>query len=1283
MGKSRDAAAEPRARRADFLAGGGEMGARIREHDWAASPLGPVDAWPQSLRSAVSILLPSRAQVVLFWGPEFIAIYNDAYAPVFGAKHPWALGRPARECWSEVWPVLGPLFEGVVKTGEAFWAKEHPFLLHRQGFLEETYFDVSYDPVRIEDGSVGGVFCIVSEQTGRVLGERRLRTLRELGAKTAGAKNAAEVCREAAAALVIDPADVPFSLLYLIDDTRLRADLVALGGVEGDDLALAPAVTIAEIAALAAAREGEPAVAATGVFVRRPPSTAAEQVLVLPISSGTQIVGAMVTGVSRSLRLSGDYRDFFDLAAARVSAAIANARAYEEETRRAEALAELDRAKTAFFSNVSHEFRTPLTLLLGPVGEVLAAPGNQVSDDARALLTVAQRNGLRLQKLVNTLLDFARIEAGRVQAVFQPTDLAAATAELASNFRSACERAGLALEVDCPPLPEPVYVDREMWEKVVLNLLSNAFKFTFDGGIAVTLRSGPKVVELAIRDTGIGIPPEEIHRVFERFHRVEDARGRTQEGTGIGLALVQELVALHGGAVRIASVVDRGSTFTVSIPTGKAHLPADRIGDTRTLASTALGADPYVEEALRWVSDEEALPTGGPGPLPASREREGSPAGRPRILWADDNSDMRDYVRRLLSPHYEVEAVADGQAALAAARARRPDLVLSDVMMPRLDGFGLLRELRANPETRTLPVILLSARAGEEARVEGLEAGTDAYLVKPFSGRELLATIATRLELGRLRARLEQERAILADLFAQAPLPISLLRGPELVFDLANLACRRIVGNREILGKPLLEALPELRGQRTDELLMDVMKTGIPRVGHEALVKLDRRGTGELEDTYWTFIYAPFRDDRGQIDRVIAITSEVTEQVRSREALEALSADNAQLYEAERRARGVAEQANRTKDEFLATLSHELRTPLNAMLGWIRMLRSGTLDEATARRALEVVDRNVEHQAKLITDLLDISRIISGKLTLEMTVVDLTALVAGVVETMRPSAEAKSVAVTTRLVPGAVPIHADPERLRQVVANLLSNAVKFTPPAGRVTVALATMGDRVRLAITDTGKGISEQFLPHVFERFRQADASSTRAEAGLGLGLAIVRRIVELHNGHVRADSAGEGQGAVFTVDLPIATHADDRGVDAGDHREIAGAPTDLGGVHVLVVDDHADSRDLFAAILRRQRALVTTAENVRDALAAARRERPHVIVCDLAMPGDDGFVLIREVRSWTDPVVPALALTAYARPEDRDRVLAAGFRDHLSKPVDPRALLEAVARLAAGAAT
>jgi signal transduction histidine kinase/DNA-binding response OmpR family regulator len=917
-----------------YLTGGGEMGQRIRAYDWSATPLGPVETWPQSLKSAVSILLPSKAQIILFWGPELIAIYNDAYAPVFGAKHPWALGQPARECWSEVWHVLGPLFAGVVRTGEAFWAKDHPFFLYRQGFLEETYYDVSYDPVRIEDGSVGGIFCIVNDQTGRVLGERRLRTLRDLGTRTATAKSAEEVCREAVAVLALDPADVPFSLLYLSAGSGRRAALVSTGGVGLDDLATGHDRVLDDVEVQAAEVE-------TTVFVRQAPESAAERALVLPITSGTQIVGAFVAGVSRFLRLAGDYGDFFDLAVARISAALAHVRAYEEERRRAEILAELDRAKTAFFSNVSHEFRTPLTLMLGPLEDILAKPADQVTPDNRELLTIVHRNSLRLLRLVNTLLDFSRLEAGRVQAVYEPTDLATLTADLASNFRSACERAGLRLVVDCPPLPEPIYVDREMWEKIILNLLSNAFKFTLDGEITITLRPAGEAVELAISDTGTGIPAAEIPHLFERFYRVAGVWGRTQEGTGIGLALVQELVQLHGGSVRVESALGHGSTFLVTIPMGQAHLPADRIGGTRTLVSTALGASPYVEEALRWLPDAAPLPLlpVGPGmaldvaparlpaapPLPAL---DGAAGRRARIVWADDNADMRDYVRRLLSVHYDVEAVVDGKAALAAVRTRLPDLVLTDVMMPQLDGFGLLRALRSDPETRTLPIILLSARAGEESRIEGLQVGADDYLVKPFSARELLARVSSHLELGRLRARIAQEHTMLAELFRQTPMPIAVLRGSDLVYDMANLAYLQVVGGRNILGKPLLEAFPEWHGQGFDQLLHGVMHTGVPHVGHEVLVKLERQDRGAVEDTYWTFIYAPLLGESGEIDRVIAICNEVTESVRARQQLEIQAAEV------------TVELLERTQQEAAQRLLAEISTALATALDTTTQLES-------------------------------------------------------------------------------------------------------------------------------------------------------------------------------------------------------------------------------------------------------------------------------------------------------------------------------------------------------
>jgi PAS domain S-box-containing protein len=806
---------------ADFLAGGGEMGARTRAFDWAKTSLGSPETWPQSLRSALSILLPSKAQIVLFWGPELITIYNDAYVPTYGAKHPWALGRPARECWKEVWHVIGPLFEEVVRTGEAFWAKEHLFYLQRQDFLEETYYDVSYDPVRIEDGSVGGIFCIVSDQTGRVLGERRLRALRELGARTANAKSASDVCREAAATLAMDPADVPFSLLFLIDDSGLRMKLAGVSGIAIDDLAAGTDTAIDDLDLLACIRDGRSGDIATGTFVSRPPDAAAQQALVLPISSGTQLVGALIVGVSRFLRLAGDYRDFFDLAAARISAAISSVRAYEEERKRAEALVELDRAKTAFFSNVRHEFRTPLTLMLGPLEEALADGAAPLQAPQRGRLEVAHRNSVRLLKLVNSLLDFSRIEAGRVQASYEPVDLSALTADLASNFRSAIERAGLELVVDCPPLSEPVFVDRDMWEKIVLNLLSNAFKFTFEGSITVVARAVGDRAELLVRDTGVGIGKDELPRVFERFHRIEGQRSRTHEGSGIGLALVQELVNLHRGQIRAESEPGHGTTFTVSIPFGSAHLPQDRIGAARTLASSSVRAEAYVEEALHSLPDFRSSELPDRVDIPVT---ESSPHAGARILLADDNSDMRDYVRRLLSPHFDVETAADGQAALKSIRTRRPDLVLSDVMMPVLDGFGLLNAIRSDPALRDVPVIMLSARAGEQSRVEGLAAGADDYLIKPFSARELMARVESHLKMARLRRdateALRESEARYRDLVEQTVDGIFVANDDGRYVDANPAGCQMLgMSREEVLDSTILDVIaPEEHSRLPEEI---------------------------------------------------------------------------------------------------------------------------------------------------------------------------------------------------------------------------------------------------------------------------------------------------------------------------------------------------------------------------------------------------------------------------------------------------------------------------------
>ncbi len=410
-----------------------------------------------------------------------------------------------------------------------------------------------------------------------------------------------------------------------------------------------------------------------------------------------------------------------------------------------EKLQGLDRAKTSFFSNVSHEFRTPLTLILGPIEHALAQPhGALVGED----LAAVHRNAGRLLHLVNDLLDFSRIAAGGVELSFSATELGAFTAGLAGAFHSLVQDAGLRLRVECAPLPAPVYVDQARWEKIVLNLISNAFKFTFDGEIVVTLSWRGDHVELQVRDTGTGIPEHELPRVFERFHRIEGARGRSFEGSGIGLAMVREIAELHAGSVHVVSEERRGSTFTVSIPTGSAHLRPEHI--VSMAVPGARLSPPGGTPTHNFVSRPTSAGSkpAEPGATPP-RESEG------RILVADDNTDMRNYVVRLLEPYYEVQAVVDGKAALDAARAAPPDLVLSDVMMPEMDGVALVAALRSDARTSTIPVVLLSARAGEDAMLAGLETGADDYLVKPFSARELLGRVRAHLAMTRMRKRAE------------------------------------------------------------------------------------------------------------------------------------------------------------------------------------------------------------------------------------------------------------------------------------------------------------------------------------------------------------------------------------------------------------------------------------------------------------------------------------------------------------------------------------------------
>jgi signal transduction histidine kinase/PAS domain-containing protein len=764
-----------------WVRGGGALGRLVRQFDWTKTPLGAIEEWPQSLKTVVRTLLTSRFAMWMSWGPELTFLYNDDYARMtLGKKHPWALGKPSQEVWKEIWDDIGPRIRRVLETGEATWDEALLLFLERSGYREETYHTFSYSPLSGDDGTVAGHLCVVTEETDRVIGERRLKTLRSLAGELSKTITEEEVVSCIGRCLGENQKDLPFALLYLFTQDGNEARLACQTGIGEHHPAAPESIELAgknQPWPLSELLDGKDSVVVENLPERfeAVPSGSWDRspwrALLLPITSQGQDkpAGVIVAALNPYRPLDVSYAGFINLIAGQIAASIANARAYSAEKKRAEALAEIDRAKTAFFSNVSHEFRTPLTLMLGPLHDLLARSQTHLSPTAKEQLDLVSRNGARLLRLVNTLLDFSRLEAGRVQAVYLATDLAGFTSELASVFRSATDKARLRLIVDCSDLGEPVYVDRDMWEKVVLNLISNAFKFTFEGEIAVSVHRVGNMAELRVRDTGVGIPAEAIPKLFERFNRVPNVPSRTHEGSGIGLALVNELVRLHGGSVRAESIVGEGSTFVVSIPFGQTHLAAGQMGGSRSLSSTAVGAKPFVEEALRWLPDsaagsdeifsvqDELLPI----PCPPMSETD----VRPRVLVADDNSDMRQYLARLLSEQYEVETAPDGQAVLQAAHKNPPDLIVSDVMMPILDGFELLKALREDEQTRAIPVILLSARAGEESRVEGIEAGADDYLIKPFSARELLARVSGRLEIARLqRDRETQLRTSQAEL---------------------------------------------------------------------------------------------------------------------------------------------------------------------------------------------------------------------------------------------------------------------------------------------------------------------------------------------------------------------------------------------------------------------------------------------------------------------------------------------------------------------------------------
>jgi PAS domain S-box-containing protein len=1105
------------------FSGGGEMAGLMRTLDWSQTAVGPVSSWPQSLKTAVRIVLASRFAMFVWWGRELVNLYNDSYRTLLGAKHPAALGKPAREVWAEIWDQIGPRADAVLLRGESTYDEALLLLPERHGYQEETYFTFSYSPLPDDEGNVGGLFCVVTEETQRVVGERRLRLLRETAAAMAESRTPSQVWESAARCLSNSRRALPFTLIYVLDaDGKTLTKAAETGfttahpaapvsvSVDDPDEAVWPFRRVIKtgqailVENLSSRFTGLP----KGQWNDEPKCA-----ILLPIAQQgpPRLSGVFVAGLNPYRRFDDEYRGFVSLLSNQIGSALANAVAYETERRRAETLAELDLAKTKFFSNVSHEFRTPLSLLLGPLEEVLSEGPARLSPGLHEQLVVAHRNALRLLKLVNTLLDFSRIEAGRLDAVYEPTELCKLTQEVSSAFRSAMEKAGLVFSVECEPIQEPVYVDRDMWEKIVLNLLSNAFKFTFEGSVVVRLRVVGNGVQLSVTDTGTGIPKEEIPRVFERFHRVESSRARTFEGTGIGLALVWELTKFHGGTVEVTSSLERGSTFTVTIPLGKAHLPANRVQRKLRRRSSPLSRDTYVEEAQHWLPQKAGAsadePVASMTPSATSLSGEQQASQRELILLADDNADMREYVAHLLRDKYRVHAVRDGQEAIEATRRLRPDLVLADVMMPALDGFGLVDAIRKDASLSSTPVILLSARAGEESRVEGLHAGASDYLVKPFTARELLARVGAHLAMSRIQKEQIIASQRLAAIVESAEDAI-ISKDLNGIVTSWNRAAEQMFGYRaeEMIGRSITAIIPPDL-QADEPRILETIARG-ERINHFETVRVAK--SGKRIDVSLTV--SPLKNENGKIVGAAKIARDITQDKKTRRALR------------------ISERLA-SVGRLAATIAHEINNPLEAATNLVYLAKCRAVSQ-DQRDFLAATEEELARISHLTKQTLGFYRETKGAEPIKIR-----PILDQLISVFAARARNKSVDIR-REIRGDPEVYAVGDDIRQLITNLLSNSIDAVTRGGqiRLRVSPATEWNRkgrsgVRLTVADSGSGIPKAVRSELFEPF-----FTTKKEVGTGLGLWLSKGIVERHHGSIRVKSRSEpGNGwTVFSVFLP-----------------------------------------------------------------------------------------------------------------------------------------------------
>ncbi|WVQ90544.1 hypothetical protein IAS59_004324 [Cryptococcus gattii] len=1302
----------------------------MEQTDWSKTPLGPVERWPQSLKTIVGLVLNYPHQCCLWWGEELTLIYNEPYAQAIH-KHPDIFGMSGPVAWSEIWNSIGPLSE-LVLSGTPVW-KEDDFLLFKQlphqgkGVWEE-YHTWMWVPVLQEDGTFGGLWNATVRTTKKVLAERRTATVREMGQRTSIARTMDEFNAAICEILESNPRDIPFAALYRVESASPSKGKNQTNTAEitkNDPNEVQIDVTLVGEVGIPENHPSTPSSMSFPIRQRcsssRIPQGLNSSPALSVISSTGGIshspLGGIGAGEKGHLMRSMSHSFKCKL----LTSGIAAVRSYEAERLRLDELAALDRAKSLLFSNVSHELRTPLTLISGPIDDLLMETKD---GPKKEMLLMARRNLRRLSRLVSTLMDVSRLEAGRLKGTFRPVNLGIMTRDLAVLFKSTIEKAKLKYIIELDTSPENVFVDPEHWEKIVFNLIGNAMKYTMTGFVKIDLHYSSGQAILTVQDSGVGIPRSDIHLIGERFHRVQSV-SRCHEGTGIGLSLTKELISLHGGVLEIESFTEdesvdgsHGSTFRVKIPIGSDHLPFEAIdtGRMSNMPQLTYGQG-LVDEAMQWVRDRETGSVVSSDESSSARtgESSGMGSGKPIdpntlyfqkedvIMLVEDSADTRRYMKSIFSQYCQVVEARDGQEALELCQKRMPDLIISDVMMPRLNGFELLAALKKSKDLNMVPVIMLTARGADESKVSGIMAGAEDYLAKPFNAREIVARAHMQLQLGKKRRHFEEafeERT--AELRALAEFsPVGIFRADQngnITF--ANSAWYKMSGYP--MNEPVVDWVDVIIAPH--ELYQWPLDHCVDTVSHGSV----------------------------GLKGLLGCVTDITERKAHEES------QRRQVIEAEQR-RLDAEEAKR-QQELLIDITHEIRNPISTLLHCSSLVKTNLLSLqeqlhiaiahhlpfTPTRQLMNNIEEDLEAlesiyqcgltQERISNDVLSLGRIQLDMLQMFDVEFDLTKEAQNIISIFQNEARMKRISLSLKTGDnikklGIRRVKADLVRLNQITTNLLSNAIRFTsastirrievrtdisfdpPEEGTCAVAKNVLSQPsilkddepvfVFLEVADTGPGLSKDECQKLFQRFSQVSPKTHTIFGGSGLGLFVCRKLAELMGGSIEVVSE-RGKGSVFRFYIKAKACRTSPATNSGLEAEMKAQRKTARyfGLtrkpHVLIVEDNLINQTVLARQLKHCNLTCDVASNGQEALEKIRKASSigdesedqafDCVLMDLEMPIMDGLTAVKHIREEENAGKLkknlVIALTGNARQAQIDLAKMTGMDEVVIKP-------------------